>query len=120
MVWPQERLGSPPDGSLPEGYALRTFRAGDAAEHIRLMRVAGFVTWNEEQLAGAIDKCLPDGFYVIEHNASGRLVATAMANHQPLPEPSLRRRAGLGRRRPGAQGQGPGIRHLRRGDPALA
>jgi len=93
MVWPQQRLGRPPDGSLPEGYTLRTFRPGDAAEHIRLMHSAGFVSWNEEQLAGAMDKCLPNGFFVVEHNTSGpfdrlragRLVATAMAHHQPLP-----------------------------------
>ena len=33
-----------------------------------------------------MDKCLPDGFFVIEHIQSGRLVATAMAHHQSLPE----------------------------------
>ena len=92
MVWPQERLGSPPACSLPEAYTLRTFRPGDAADHVRLMRVAGFADWSREQLAAATEKCLPDGFFVIEHNPSGpfdrlragRLVATAMAQHQPL------------------------------------
>jgi len=94
MVWPKERLGSPPDFSLPDEYTLRTFRLGDEAEHVRLMRVAGFSDWSPEKLAAAIEKCLPDGFFVIEHNPSdpfdrlraGRLVATAMAQHQPLPE----------------------------------
>jgi mycothiol synthase len=84
MVWPQERLGSPPTCSPPEAYTLRTFRPGDAADHVRLMRVAGFANWSQEQLAAAADKCLPDGFFVIEHNPSGRLAATAMAQHQPL------------------------------------
>jgi mycothiol synthase len=86
MVWPQERLGSPPPCSMPGGYALRTFRPGDVDEDLRLMRIAGFADWSREQLAGAMDKCLPDGFFVIEHIQSGRLVATAMAHHQPLAE----------------------------------
>ena len=84
MVWPQERLGSPPACSLPEAYRLRTFRDGDAADHIRLMHDAGFANWSQEQLAAAMEKCLPDGFFVIEHKPSGRLVAAAMAQHQPL------------------------------------
>ncbi len=29
------------------------------------------------------DKLLPNGFFVIEHSATGRLVATAMATHNP-------------------------------------
>jgi mycothiol synthase len=86
MVWPQERLGSPPHFSLPDEYALRTFRPGDEAEHVRLMRVAGFADWSPENLAAAMEKCLPDGFFVVEHSPSHQLVATAMANHQPLPE----------------------------------
>ena len=84
MVWPQQRLGSPPACSLPEAYTLRTFRPGDVDEDVRLMRVAGFADWSQEKLAAAMEKCLPDGFFVIEHNPSGRLVATAMAQHQPL------------------------------------
>ena len=83
MVWPQQRLGSPPACSLPEAYTLRTFRPEDAADHVRLMRAAGFANWSQEQLAAALERCLPDGFFVVEHNPSGRLVATAMARHQP-------------------------------------
>ncbi len=86
MVWPQERLGSPPHFSPPAGYTLRTFRPGDEAEHVRLMRVAGFADWSLEKLAAAMEKCLPDGFFVVEHSPSHQLVATAMAHHQPLPE----------------------------------
>ncbi len=83
MVWPQERLGNPPACSPPEAYALRTFRAGDAADHVRLMRAAGFADWSRERLATDMEKCLPDGFFVIEHSPSGRLAATAMSLQQP-------------------------------------
>jgi mycothiol synthase len=81
MVWPQERLGSPPAFSLPEGYRLRTFRSGDADDHFRLMRAAGFARWDLDQLASAMHTCLPDGFLVIEHVRTRRLVAAAMAQH---------------------------------------
>jgi mycothiol synthase len=83
MVWPQERLHSPPSFSLPEEYRLRTFRPGDADEHFRLMRAAGFANWDLAQLAAAVDKCLPEGFSVVEHIPSGHLVASAMAQHHP-------------------------------------
>jgi mycothiol synthase len=83
MVWPEQRLRSPPAWSLPQAYTLRTFRPEDAADHVRLMHAAGFANWSQEQLAAALEKCLPDGFFVIEHSPSRRLVAAAMAQHQP-------------------------------------
>ena len=83
MVWPQSRLGSPPAVTVPAGYRLRTFQPGDAAAHAALMVKAGFADWTPEKLAPWLKRVLPDGFFVIEHVATGALAATAMATHNP-------------------------------------
>jgi mycothiol synthase len=82
--WSRRRAGILPACPLPEGYVLGTFRPDDAAEHLRLMRIAGFADWGEEKLAEAIEKCLPDGFLVIRQIQTDRLVAAAMAQRVPL------------------------------------
>ncbi len=85
MVWPRERLSTPPCWSVPEKYVLRTFRAGDEDGHVRVMRKAGFSDWKEENVRASLPRCVPDGFFVIEHKVKGRLVATAMAVDNPMP-----------------------------------
>jgi GNAT superfamily N-acetyltransferase len=45
------------------------------------MKAAGFTTWSEEKTREALPGCLRDGFFVVVHTWSGRLVATAMARH---------------------------------------
>lgn len=81
MVWPQGRLSAPPEPVVPAGYRLRNFEPRDAAAHTALMTKAGFKDWDSARLAEALRKVIPDGFFVIEHGASGRLVAAAMATH---------------------------------------
>ena len=82
--WPREAATRPPVRPLPEGYALCTFRLGDAAEHLRLMHTAGFAEWGEKELADAIEKSLPDGFLVIRHIQTDRIAASAIAQRVPL------------------------------------
>jgi mycothiol synthase len=84
MVVSAERLARPPVWTLPEGYALRCFREGDNAEYVRLMAAAGFEGWNDEKIADLQMRVLPNGFFVIEHLAKRRLVATATAQHRPI------------------------------------
>ncbi|MGQ9632492.1 MAG: GNAT family N-acetyltransferase [bacterium] len=84
MIWPKDRLNGPPSWSLPEGYTLRTYREGDAGEYIKLMRAAGFASWNESNLEDVLKKCLPGGLFFVVHNGTGAIVATSVAVHNPI------------------------------------
>ena len=83
MLWPDERLASPPAAAVPGGYGVRTFRPGDEAGYLRLMAAAGFEGFDEERVAGYATSVLPGGFFVVVHEQSGEIVATAMATHAP-------------------------------------
>jgi len=85
MVWPRELAGKPPTWSLPDGYVMRQFRDSDAAAYIELMAKAGFEGWSEKMIRDWLQRVLPEGFFVVEHEPSGRLVATTMATHNPIP-----------------------------------
>jgi mycothiol synthase len=47
------------------------------------MNKAGFEGWDGERLATMLKKVLPEGFFVIVHCATGKIVAAAMATHSP-------------------------------------
>jgi predicted dehydrogenase/GNAT superfamily N-acetyltransferase len=83
MVWPNSRLGSPPEAVVPDGYRLRAFEPADEAGYLELIAKAGFAGWTPARLTEWIRKIIPHGFFVIEHIPTGRLVATAMATHHP-------------------------------------
>lgn len=86
MLWPERLLASPPGVVVAPGYAMRQFAPADADAYLALMAKAGFKSWDREQLEKVIPSVLPGGWFLIEHAATGRLVATAMARHRPLPE----------------------------------
>ena len=83
MVWPAHLLDSPPEVHVPDGYTLRTYQPGDEADFYKVMDLAGFKDWDDETLRPWLFKILPDGWFLIVHAASGEIVATAMANHNP-------------------------------------
>ncbi len=83
MIWREELQDRPAIVSLPKGYEIRTLRPGDEAGHIAVMREAGFDDWNEEKLNSWRDFALPDGIFVVEYISAKKIVATAMATHQP-------------------------------------
>lgn len=85
MIWPEQRLHRPPSWTLPEGYLLRTYRQGDEPGHIRVMRSAGFSTWSGTQLQQALQRCLDRGLFFIVDTARDLMVATACAQHNPMP-----------------------------------
>lgn len=68
--------------ALPDTYTLRTFRPGDEAGYLELMHLVGFSHWGPETLESTLNRVLPEGLFVVEHE-SGILVATAMATHAP-------------------------------------
>jgi predicted dehydrogenase/ribosomal protein S18 acetylase RimI-like enzyme len=72
-----------PEPRVPEGYELRQLTLADAAEYKRVMNLAGFEGWDAKTVEERLRTRLPGGFFVIEHKATGRLVATAHATHGP-------------------------------------
>lgn len=83
MLWPEERRGTPPHVSVAAGYSLRTFRDGEMAAYLQLAHAAGFESFDEESVSGDMTRNLPGGFFVVEADATGELVASAMAQHVP-------------------------------------
>jgi len=86
MVWPQDRLDSPPDIRVAEGYRLRMLAEGEEAAWMDLMHQAKLGQWDQKAFDKLRNTILPDGLFVIEHAASGTLVGTAMAQHRPNPQ----------------------------------
>ena len=89
MVWPEDRMADPPEWTVPDGYLLRTFRAGDEAAYLDLMHKAGFDYWTRENLDGVVKNAGPEGVFFVEHVDSSRIVATAMGwcrPHERFPE----------------------------------
>jgi len=81
MVWPEHRQSTPPVLRLVAGYSLRTYRPGDEPRFFRLMELAGWPGWDNERLKPSLSRILPDGWFTAVHEASGEIVATAMALH---------------------------------------
>jgi len=84
MLYPPERFASIPEPELPGGYSLRHIRPGEEEQYLALLRSVGFAEdWTVADVQRFMRNVLPGGFFVVEHTATGRLVATAMANHSP-------------------------------------
>ena len=79
MVWPAHRLRNPPTVLPPLGYTLRLYRPGDEEPFYRLMALAGWPGWDQERLRPWQTRMLPGGWFLMVHEESGEVVATAMA-----------------------------------------
>ena len=80
MLWPDERLGSPPEVRVPGGFRLRTYCPGDEVRLIPLHERAGMHGFPVKYW---MEHILPEGLFFIEHEDTRRLVATCMASHHP-------------------------------------
>jgi len=85
MLWPESRQSDPLDLLPPSGYRLRTYIDADASGYLSVMTNAGFTYVNDEFIDTWKRRVLPDGWFLIEHIATGDLVCTAMATHNPEP-----------------------------------
>ncbi len=83
MSWPRERLGNPPTVRIAEGYELRQYTPADEAAYIELLAKGGFMGWTPKRVADTMKTVLPGGAFLAVHRATGRLVATALAQHMP-------------------------------------
>lgn len=68
---------------VPRGYAIRALEERDEPGHISVMRAAGFVGWNEKQLAIWKELAIPGGIMVALKEPEDVVVATAMASRRP-------------------------------------
>jgi mycothiol synthase len=84
MVWPTAQPLRPPDLEPPPGYALRTYLEGDDSNVIDLISIDGEIL-TEERWKEYKDRLLPEGLFLIYHQETGALVATAGAIHNPNP-----------------------------------
>ena len=88
MIWPGDRLQSPPTVTIHPDYEVRTFQHGSAEDlngWYRLMDVAGFGVWDEARLAPILAQILPNGWFFAVHRATGVLASSAMACHELRP-----------------------------------
>ena len=67
MTAPASRVNELPDVALPDGYTLRAYRVGDERSWVRLLNLAGFITWDLQR----IQKYLADA----ERGEGSRVVA---------------------------------------------
>lgn len=72
-----------PEVKLPPDYRLRQLTCDDFGKYRKLMDGAGFEGWIDGRIQQALTRSLPGCYFVVEHNTSGDLVATAFAYHSP-------------------------------------
>lgn len=85
MLWPRSLLYFPPLVTIPTGYRLRTYLSEDNNGYLSLMKESGFNEFNQDLLSDCIRHAIDGGFLVIEYSATGEIVATAAALHNPSP-----------------------------------
>jgi mycothiol synthase len=84
-LWPRERLARELPNPVPKGYEIRTWDSDDVPAYIQLMVRAGFPQWADPQrLITSLERCLPNGIFLVIEQASGCCAATATAWHHPL------------------------------------
>ena len=71
MTVPASSVNELSDVPLPDGYALRAYRAGDERSWVRLLNLAGFTTWDLQR----IQKYLADA----ERGEGSRVIAKGAA-----------------------------------------
>lgn len=81
MVWPEQRFATLPTVMVPPGYTLRTYRRGDEAGFYRVMALAGWPGWDDDKLRPWIARIPPESWFMVSHDATNAIVATAMGLH---------------------------------------
>ncbi len=82
MCYPKSAVGPEP-ADIPVGYRIRQFQEGDESGYRALMDSAGFGIWDNARISATRRRLIPGGFFVIEHTATGQIVATAQSTHAP-------------------------------------
>jgi mycothiol synthase len=79
-----------PAHPVAEGFRIRVVRRNDWPAYYRLRLDGGFDLWNDEKMKDFQQKHLiPGGLLVVEEISTGRLVASAAAEHGELPDAAI-------------------------------
>jgi len=81
MVWPINRLPSPPSLAVPSGYVAQRCLESDLGPVRTLIDSDGPIS--ERAWESFLDRIVPEGAFLATHAQSGQPVATASAVHNP-------------------------------------
>jgi mycothiol synthase len=81
MVWPINRLPSPPSPAVPSGYVARRRLGSDLGPVRALIDSDGPI--GDRAWESFLDRIVPEGAFLATHAQSGQPVATASAVHNP-------------------------------------
>lgn len=81
MLWPWRQRPAPEPVALDAGLALRTYLEGDAEGYLDLIERVGWGRWERDRFRSYLHRTLPDGFFFVVDEETGRIVATAQALH---------------------------------------
>ncbi len=89
MMWPEQRLSTPPTPQVPLGYRLRTFQPEDKADFYHLMALVGWTHWGDDMLQEQSDRIIPENWILAVESSSDKLVASTMGlrnrpDHKPF------------------------------------
>lgn len=76
MVWPVDRLTARPIVQLPSGFPSYVSRRGYPS--ILCPHGTGWPGWNDEKLHPWLKRMLSDGWFMVIHENTDEIVATAM------------------------------------------
>lgn len=108
MILPRTGFASLPPPTVPAGYELRTYEPRDEAEFLRVLNLQDWGAWDKERLQPWLTRTVPDSFYMVIHQASGTLAATAMGLDDSAENFSSRGELGWVAADPAHRGQGLG------------
>lgn len=81
MVWPTDRLTTPPAPRLSPGYRLRAYQPGDEPRFYEVMTLSGWPGWDDDKLRPWLARIPPRGWIMAIDEQSGQIVATCMCLH---------------------------------------
>src|SRR5262245_39856464 len=81
MVWPINRLPTPPSPAVPSGYAAQRCLESDLGPIRTLIDSDGPIS--DREWESFLDRIVPEGAFLATHAQSGQPVATASAIHNP-------------------------------------
>jgi mycothiol synthase len=84
MLWPANRRLDPTALRVPRGYLLREGRTDVVGAFRELMARVDLGTWDDDHLARVRETLVDRGWHVVIHQPSGKLVATGMAQRNPI------------------------------------
>lgn len=71
------------DIKVPDGFLLRNYKEKDANDVLRILSLSQLNDWNKEKLNKNIKGFVENGFFVVIHKSTQKVVATMVARVRP-------------------------------------